>query len=553
MAAVWRASSLPPPKVTGTTQITNDRLLKSNPVTDGSRLYFSVQRSLSDSPEERFLAQVASTGGETVTLAPGISQILDISPEGTELLVSMFKGWEDEADLWVRPVLGGTPRRLGDLRTGLVSFGGAWSPDGAKIVHTRGYELRLAHSDGTEARTLATAPGRPSWPRWSPDGRRIRYTVWEGQTGVSTLWEVDANGANPREALQGWKGPNPCCGSWTPDGRYFVFVADGNLWAVREERGLLQRGRATPVQLTFGPMRFGTPLPSRDGERLFAVGGQEKGELLRFDSGLGQFVPFLSSLSAWGAAFSKDASWVAYVTFPEGALWRSRVDGTERLQLTFPPLGAACPRWSPDGQQIAFYSRAASGSFGSSRIYWIPATGGTPRRATNRELAEMDPSWTADGRRMLFGTAPWHVARTSPDAVIHVLDVATGGVSELPGSQGLFDPRLSPDGRHVVALSFDRLTLMLFDFNLGKWTELYKGIAGWSNWSRDGRHVYFDGGSEVRRVRIDDGHVDVVASLKGFGRPSGWGAWVGLAPDDSPLVLRDVGTHEIYALDWEAP
>jgi Tol biopolymer transport system component len=165
----------------------------------------------------------------------------------------------------------------------------------------------------------------------------------------------------------------------------------------------------------------------------------------------------------------------------------------------------------------------------------------------------MDPSWSPDGRRLLFGTAPWHVARTSPNAVIHVLDVSTGGLSELPGSQGLFDPRFSPDGQHVVALSFDRLRLMLFDSNLGKWTELYKGIAGWSNWSRDGRHVYFDGGSEVRRVRIDDGHVDVVASLKGFGRPTGWGEWVGLAPDDSPLVLRDVGTHEIYALDWEAP
>ena len=137
--------------------------------------------------------------------------------------------------------------------------------------------------------------------------------------------------------------------------------------------------------------------------------------------------------------------------------------------------------------------------------------------------------------------------------MIHLLDVTTGEVSDLPGSQGLFSPQYSPDGRHVAAERFDDLGLMLFDLDLGKWTDLYKGSVAFKSWSRDGRHVYFDAGSEVRRVRIDDGHVEVVASLKGFGRAAGWGVWFGLAPDDSPLVVRDVGTHEIYALDWEAP
>jgi Tol biopolymer transport system component len=278
-------------------------LVKSDPVTDGPRLYFSVQRSLGDSPDQRFLAQVASTGGETVTLAPGLAQILDISPNGSELLVSTFKAWKHEADLWVRPVLGGTSRRLGELRTGLVSFGGAWSPDGARIVYAQGSELRLAASDGTGSHTLVTARGRPYLPRWSPDGERIRYTVQDAQTRVSSLWEVDAAGADPREVLEGGKGPRPggeaCCGVWTPDGRYLVFVAaqgvsrTSNLWALRDERVLVP-SRAEPRQLTFGPVQFGKPVPSRDGKRLFAMGGQEKGELVRFDARSGQFAPFLS-------------------------------------------------------------------------------------------------------------------------------------------------------------------------------------------------------------------------------------------------------------------
>jgi len=551
--AVWRASPPRPPRIIGAQQITNDHFFKSAMVTDGSRLYFTARHNYSGA-DEQFLAQVATTGGETVMLPPGIAQILDISPSGTELLVAMFKGIEPEADLWVRPVLGGTPRRLGDLRTGGGGFGGAWSPDGERIVYAQGSALHVAQSDGTESRILVTAGGPPSFPRWSPDGMRIRYTVEDLKAHKGALWEVNTDGTNPKEVLPGWNdAPRPCCGAWTPDGRYFVFAGgprayDGQtLWALREQRGLLQRGRAEPVQLTFGPVGFSAPVPSRDGKRLFAVGTQLKGELVRFDSRSGRFVPYLSGLSALWVAWSKDASWVAYTTIPEGQLWRSRADGTERLLLTPPSIYAQEPQWSPDGQQIAFVG--ITGGTGT-RIYTVPAAGGTSRRATTADLSELDPCWSSDGRRLLFGSTGPDTS-TSPNAVIHVLDVPTGKVSDLPGSQGLFAPRCSPDGRHVAALPLDSRRLLLFDIGLGKWTELYKGALEYPVWSRDGRQVYFDAATEVKRVRIDDGHVEVVARVTGFVRGA-WN-WVGLAPDDSPLLVRDVGTQEIYALDWDAP
>ena len=549
--AVWRASPPLQPRIIGSQQITNDRFFKGAIVTDGSRLYFSAHHN-SSRADEQFVAQVATTGGETVMLPPGIAEILDISPNGTELLVAMRRDIEAEADLWVRPVLGGTPRRLGDLRTGNPSFGGAWSPDGERIVYAQGSALHLARSDGTESRTLATTGGPPSSPRWSPDGTRIRYFVADLKTHKDAFWEVNADGTNPKEVLPGWKGAyHPCCGAWTPDGRYFVFAGgrpgwpERNLWALPEQRGLLQQGRAEPVQLTFGPLSFSAPVPSRDGKRLFAVGTQHKGELVRFDARSGQFVPYLSGLSAQWVAWSKDASWVVYTTIPDGDLWRSRADGTERLLLTLPPLYAVEPQWSPDGQQIAFVGTTVGSDL---RIYTVPAAGGTPRRATTGDLSELDPCWSSDGRRLLFGSFG---PSTSPNPVIHVLDVPTGKVSELPGSQGLFAPRCSPDGRHVAALSSDSRRLLLFDVGLGKWTELYKGALEYPVWSRDGRHVYFDAATEVKRVRIDDGHVEMVARVTGFIRGA-WN-WVGLAPDDSPLIVRDVGTEEIYALDWDAP
>ena len=363
-------------------------------------------------------------------------------------------------------------------------------------------------------------------------------------------------GGSPRELLPGWTGapsplpgwpfPNACCGAWTPNGKQFVFTARGNLWTLPEDARLLGSRRAEPVQLTFGPVGFDAPVPSRDAKRLFAVGFQAAGELVRFDARSGQFTPYLSGLSADGVAFSKDGAWVAYVAFPEGTIWRSRVDGTDRLQLTFPPLSGSLPRWSPDGKEIAFFASTASDS---SHVYLVSAAGGKPRRMS--ESPEVDPSWSPDGRRLAFGSSPMLETSTSPNAVIRLLDLETHEVKALPGSQGFYSPRFAPDGRHVAALSFDDQKLMLLDVATGRWAELYKGLVGNPNWSGDGRQVYFDTGSELRRVKIEDHHVEVILGLKGLRRRAD--DWFGLAPDDSPLVLRDVGTSEIYALDWDAP
>jgi hypothetical protein len=54
------------------------------------------------------------------------------------------------------------------------------------------------------------------------------------------------------------------------------------------------------------------------------------------------------------------------------------------------------------------------------------------------------------------------------------------------------------------------------------------------------------------RVRIRDHKVERVADLKNFRQAGFYNVWLGLAPDYSPLLLRDIGTQEIYALDWQA-
>ena len=80
-------------------------------------------------------------------------------------------------------------------------------------------------------------------------------------------------------------------------------------------------------------MNFESVQPSADGKKLYAVGSQWRSELVRYDDRSGHFVPFLDGISIGDVNFSRDGEWVAYTTYPEGRLWRSRRDGSEKLQL----------------------------------------------------------------------------------------------------------------------------------------------------------------------------------------------------------------------------
>ena len=84
----------------------------------------------------------------------------------------------------------------------------------------------------------------------------------------------------------------------------------------------------------------------------------------------------------------------------------------------------------------------------------------------------------------------------------------------------------------------------------GNHSRLLELVAGWELyllsllWKR----------TALYRVRISDHKLEKIASLKGIRLTIGaFGTWCGLGPDDSPLVLRDVGTQEIYAPDLQLP
>jgi Tol biopolymer transport system component/DNA-binding winged helix-turn-helix (wHTH) protein len=548
---VLRALPSDSPQVVRYTRLTHDGQAKDpGPLlTDGPRVYFRPYPNRGAAS----VLQLASGATSPLSQLPDGYTLLDVSATRAEFLLARLADPGSDKRLAVLPMFGGSVRLVGEI----LCQSAAWSPDGRRIAYSFGSDVLVANSDGTEVRKLATFPGWLGWLRWSPDGRILSVSVGDAVNGEDehAIWEVQTDGSGKRQWSAGPTTPSQvCCGDWSPDGRYFFFRAGrnlkGDLWAVKERPGLFER--AMPMVLTTpGLTSFFGFAPSKDGKQLFAAAAQDHGELVKFDARLGQFVPYLGSKSAIWVTFSPGGQSVAFARYPDHTLWRARADGSDERQLTFPPLLVDGISWSPDGQSIMFSGRPGAG--GRRDIYIIAAEGGTPQRLLVQDKEQGIPTWSPDGTRIAFGDAPKQSGVARGDEVIHVYDRARHRLTELPASNKLNSCRWSPDGRYMTAVTVDpHLTLMLFEFATNTWRSLGASHIENATWSRDSAYVYYatNGGDAglLWRVRIADGEINQVAVHHST---IYW--WSGLAPDDSPIMLRNVGGVEIYALDLKLP
>ena len=541
----------PSPQVANYVQLTHDGQAKSLIDTDGTRLYLGSGAGNSASLAMHGIAEISVVGGQPQKI-DGMSSInmvpVDLSPDGSELLFVDGQGAPPQGPLRSIPILGGSPRRIGDM----IAETAAWSHDGRKLAFTRLGDLFVAEANGSNPRKLLSVKGDIRNVAWSPDNSHLRFDSTEsaGTIGQHLEWEVAADGTGLRRLLAGWHNPpDECCGKWTEDGNFFVFQSQGQIWALPAKAGIFQSADK-PIALTSSPLTLSSPLPSRDGKKLFVIGRSYRGELMRYDSHSRQFTPFLGGISAEYVAFSKDGQWVTYVSYRDGTLWRSRVDGSERLQLTYPPTYPVLPRWSPDGKEILFFEFALSADK-PARIYTISPDGGSASPLLpDDSTQQLDPNWSPDGTKVVYAGES-----NNPSSAIHVMDLASHKISKLPGSDGLYSPRWSPDGRSIAALSADSKNLLLFDFQTQKWTALASGSLGWLNWSHDGKYVYVldsRANNAVVRIRVADHAVEQVADLKDFSSTGRYGGALALTPDDQPILLHDTGTQDVYSLDWQS-
>jgi len=547
------------PRVSQVTQLTQTgRVEVGGPVaTDGARVYFAERAGGSWR-----LAQAPVEGGAPRPLPAAQSlirpDVLDISPDRSSLLVAAGSE-ENEQSLWVVPTGGAAPRRLGNLS----GHAGAWSRDGSRIVFAFGNSLYRVASDGTNSHKLLDTPGFADLIHWAPGSRPdvLRFHVVDHKK-QSALWEVAADGRGLHRMLPEWnpgaEHHNERAGAWTHSGKYYFFLSwhgrDTTIWTMREERSLLPPFHTSPIELYSTSMDLDSLAVAPDDRRIFIGAGQERREFMRYDRRLRQFVPYLPGVAGRWAAYSKDGRWVVYVTYPEGALWRSRPDGSEAVQLTPPSLNVHQPRWSPDGSQIAFGGAQAGLP---EMVYLIQAAGGAPQPLPAAAYVSGGASWSPDGKSLVFGCASF--AGVPVKAGVYLMDLAERKVTFLEGSQELMQPVWSPDGRYIVAHR-DRAQLLLFDLRTRQWTELGDGLGlGRPYWSHDGKYVYYQeefGGPEqaISRVRVSNRKVERMMDLKHVPQSNVTAYFFGgLTPDDAPIVSVSRSNSDIYALDLKLP
>jgi DNA-binding winged helix-turn-helix (wHTH) protein len=545
------------PKVVDTAQITKDGVPKNltlKLLTDGLRLYFQEGTSVGplsimapDFIQGVSLVQVSTHGGETAKIPLGLAESLmfDLSPTRPELLVGGPATPPLRRPLWIVPLPAGSPRRVGDV----LALDACWSADGNHLAFVGGPDLKqlfVASRDGSDVRKIADLDRVPYWIRFSPDGMRLRFTVvtLSARPEDWDMMEIGTDGSRLRQLpIHG------CCGKWSADGNYYFYQTSRDIWVLPERRTIWGRAEVgIPSQLTTGPLAFGAPTPTADSKHLFVVGNEPRIELVRYDRKSRDLVPFLGGISAGEMEVSPDGQWVVYSTFPDFNLWRSRLDGRERLQLTFAPINAHEPRWSPDGKQILFTDVPR-------RMFRVPAEGGQLQQVMPKggfpDVEVGAGFWLSNRNWISFVMGSEKVGYA-----IYRMNLETQEMYKVPGSDGMATARVSRDGRYMIASN--ATNWMLHDSQTEKWTEFADDSYGAPAWSYDSRFVYAqrknrDRSEEVVRISVPGGQIEQIVDLTGVTVGGYWPGWVSLLPDDSPLLMLDKSTQEIYRLDLQYP
>ena len=517
-------------------------------LTDGRKIYFQQVRG-----GKSELHWVSVDGGATQQLKPSLPnpELCAVSPDGAALLLrDVETNKNGDEPLYVQSLADGAPRRIGSI----LAYDAAWFPDGQRILFSRHHSLYEATAWGDKIRKITDLPGRAYWFRWSPDRKRVRFTVYHVQTSGYRIWEMDDPlTSSPRPVSLGVDNlPQQCCGSWHPDGRAFYFQAfvNGKYQLFAQLYGPWDRWRRT-TQLTSGPASIRSPVPLPDGTRVVTLGQIQNAELSVFEPGSDRWLPYLEGTAIATAVWSRDGKWLAYTKLPDHTLWRCRMPGcVDAVPLTQPPLRVTMPRWSPDGTRIACMARLLGEPW---RASLVTAHGGTQVTPLSPEGAEADPDWSPSGDSLVYGKAP------SPDGgagnALYLLDLRSQSVQRIPGSRGHHSPRWSPTGDSIAAINAHSMEIGFYSLAARSWTHArVGGRVGYPNWSIGGERLYVlaeVGTDHAKVVSVDPASLQVadVSPLTTLRQPAfSFGDWIGLTPTNQPLALRDLSAELI--LSW---
>lgn len=240
--------------------------------------------------------------------------------------------------------------------------------------------------------------------------------------------------------------------------------------------------------------------------------------------------------------------------YAPGDLWVMDLERWWFHRLTESPRGDMMPRWSPDGERIAFMSNRDGRQVD---VYLIDTDGTDLLNLSDHPDNNTAPAWSPDSRRVMFSLERW-----GPDYSAHIHIVGTDGsdlhsISE--GQLGYMYPAWSPDGsqvafvlRYLDTWDGDLYVMNADGTSIRSLTTTLNNMEANPSWSPDGRYIAYDAGTDSgRQVFIVDaatGDIRQVTHTSYNVQP----AW---SPDGTRLAFASArdGNDEIYVLDLDAP
>lgn len=517
--------------------------------TDGSRIYF-----VSGSKP----VEMSVKGGDSASLraAIGSMSILDISPDGSEflLLQSDLNDETQRGTIWTMPVLGGAAKRLGNI----TARGASYSPDGKLIAFNEKESVYVCNADGQNVKEIwNTHHMVPGNPVFSPDSKKIRVTVSRSnlEDDVTRIWELNVDGSNPHPLPlpPHWREDSGAYGGiWTPGGKHFVFSSykDGsnNIYEYLEPRWYEFWNKPYTVRLTPGQPEVIAMAPSRDGNGMFVVGRLAQGSLHFYDEREKRFLPYLGGLPATQLVVSPDRKWMVYTDYPRGYLWRCKIDGSEKLQLT--NTLAQMVTWSPDSKWIAYTDW--------HELYRVSVDSGAPEKLTSEGFTEVLPNWSPDGKSIYFNDYP-----ITGHFRIRVLDLQTRKVSTMSGSDGYYAPSWSPDGQYLAGIQNPPKSLAIYSVKTKQWKQLkvFEHDWGFFVWAPDSKSLYSMRGPEevgtgeqmgIYRLTVPDGKWELFTKFTGLNPPlDGVQDFISITPEGHVAAISDTSVSQIYQMKWK--
>ncbi|MFL5519991.1 MAG: protein kinase domain-containing protein [Gemmatimonadales bacterium] len=452
------------PAIGKTTQVTRDEGLEIDPALspDGENVAYAAGPT---NAMQLYVRQVS--GGRAVALTNDTTNHFRWprwSPDGSQI------AYQTDDGIYVVPPLGGAPRLLARVRPG-ARFSSAWgtplagfdwSPDGARIAWTQGY-----NAEGITILTLATgdtvtlpAPNSPFAPAWSPDGRSIAVasgnsvfvfgTGYFGNSGAAGLWLAHLDGRPPTRITDDHAlNLSP---QWSPDGRtlYWISDRDGSRDVYIQRIGKDGAPEGAPQRVTTGADAQGLSLSRQGGRMAYS-------RLSSWSAIWSLPVPARGPVSVRGAtritagnetiesvATSADGRWLAFDSDRSGNfdIYVMPVGGGEARQVTSDPAPDFSPAWSRDGSRLVFHSLRS----GNRDIYTVDVDGTNLQQRTSSPAEELDATWAPDGSAIVFAVLGSDVAKQG----MATLRLAPGAQPEFVALSASDYPLWSPDGSSIL-------------------------------------------------------------------------------------------------------